>query len=208
MSEANGLAMLADFGLATPRMARVASLEELDTALSQLHFPVAIKTAEDHAHKSDVGGVRLDIRDAQAACLAYREMAARLGPRVLIMEMVRSGTELSLGAIYDPGFGPVVILSAGGVMIEFLAERFAALAPLDEDEAGYLLGKLRMSALLDGYRGQPPANRQAVVAQLVRFSQMVAALDDSISEIDVNPMLCSEDGCFAVDCLVVPGDRK
>ena len=208
MSEANGLAMLADFGLATPRMARVASLDELDAALSQLHFPVVIKTAENHAHKSDVGGVRLDIRDVQAAGLAYREMAARLGPRVLIMEMVRSGTELWLGAIYDPGFGPVVILSAGGVMIEFLAQRVAALAPLDEDEAGYLLGKLRVSALLDGYRGQPPANRQAAVAQLVRFSQMVAALDDSISEIDVNPMLCSKDGCFAVDCLVVPGERK
>ena len=67
---------------------------------------------------------------------------------------------------------------------------------------------MSISALLDGYRGQPPANRDLLVEQLVRFSQMVVALDDSISEIDVNPMLCDEDGCFAVDCLVVLGDRE
>ena len=78
------------------------------------------------------------------------------------MEMVPSGTELSLGAIYDPGFGPVVIVSAGGVMIEFLADKVAARAPFDADEARHLLGELRISELLAGYRGQPPANMEAV----------------------------------------------
>jgi acyl-CoA synthetase (NDP forming) len=206
VAEADGLAMLADFGLVTPEMVRVASLHELETALSDLRFPVVMKTAEDHAHKSDVGGVMLNINDADEARAAYRDMAARLGPRALIMEMVPSGTELSLGAIYDPGFGPVVIISAGGVMIELLADKGAALAPIDADEAQRLIGELRISALLGGYRGQPAANMQAVVTQIVRFSQMVAALDDAISEIDINPMICGADGAFAVDCLVVPKD--
>ena len=207
LAEADGLAMLADFGLATPEMVRVASLHELEAALPDLRFPVVMKTAEDHAHKSDVGGVRLNINDADEARAAYRDMAARLGPRALIMEMVPSGTELSLGAIYDPGFGPVVIISAGGVMIELLADKGAVLAPLDADEAQRLIGELRISALLDGYRGQPAANMEAVVTQLVRFSQMVAALDDAISEIDINPLICGADGAFAVDCLVVPKGR-
>ncbi|HCD21395.1 MAG TPA: CoA-binding protein, partial [Alphaproteobacteria bacterium] len=161
VTEADGLAMLADFGLVTPGMARVASLHELEAALSDMHFPVVIKTAEDYAHKSDVGGVRLNIADAVAASAAYQDMALRLGPQALVMEMVPSGTELSLGAIYDPGFGPVVIVSAGGVMIEFLADKVAARAPFDADEARHLLGELRISELLAGYRGQPPANMEA-----------------------------------------------
>ena len=207
ISEAEGLAMLADFGLVTPRMAKVESVDELAAVLSDLHFPVVIKTAEDHAHKSDVGGVILNINDADEASTAYQKMAARLGPRALIMEMAPSGTELSFGAIYDPGFGPVVIISAGGVMIELLVDRVAACAPIDADEALRLLGELRMSDLLAGYRGQPPANLQAVVTQLVQFSQMVAALDDAISEIDINPMICGVDESCAVDCLVVPVAR-
>jgi hypothetical protein len=134
-------------------------------------------------------------------------MAAQLGPRALLMEMVPSGTELSLGSIYDEGFGPVVIISAGGVMIEFLADKVAALAPFEADAARVLLEELRISRLLAGFRGQPPADVEAVIAQLVRFSYMVSTLGDAIAEIDVNPMICSASGAFAADCLVVPGKQ-
>ena len=93
-------------------------------------------------------------------------------------------------------------------MIEFLADKVAARTPIDADEARHLLGELRISELLAGYRGQPPANMEAVVTQLVCFSQMVAALDDAIAEIDINPMICGADGSCAVDCLVVPRVRE
>jgi len=208
VSEADGLSMLADFGLVTPAMVKIASMHELEAALPELRFPLVLKTAEDHAHKSDVGGVRLNIDNAEEASAAYRDMAVRLGPRALVMEMAPSGTELSFGAIHDPGFGPVVIISAGGVMIEFLADRVAALAPVEPDAARHMLGALRVSRLLAGYRGQPPADMESLVAQLVRFSQMVAALDDTIAEIDINPVICGVDGSCAVDCLVVPGGRQ
>ena len=207
LAEADGLAMLADFGLTTPAIARVSSSQELDTALSGLRFPLVVKTAENHAHKSDVGGVRLNIGSAADARAAYEDMAAQLGPRALLMEMVPSGTELSLGSIYDEGFGPVVIISAGGVMIEFLADKVAALAPFEADAARVLLEELRISRLLAGFRGQPPADVEAVIAQLVRFSYMVSTLGDAIAEIDVNPMICSASGAFAADCLVVPGKQ-
>ncbi|MEX0502439.1 acetate--CoA ligase family protein [Alphaproteobacteria bacterium LSUCC0719] len=208
LAESEGLAMLADFGLVTPAMARVGNVHDLDPALPTLRFPVVLKTAEDHAHKSDVGGVMLNISTADEARAAYLDMADRLGPRALVMEMAPSGIELSLGAIYDPGFGPVMIVSAGGVMIEFLADKVAALAPVAAVEARHLIGELRIAGLFAGYRGQPPADMEAVVAQIVRFSQMVAALDDAISEIDINPLICSADGIFAVDCLVVPNSRN
>ena len=91
-------------------------------------------------------------------------------------------------------------------MIEFLADRVADLAPLDVDEAARLLAELRVSGLLAGYRGQPPADATAIVTQLTRFSHMVVALGEAISEIDVNPLICSPQGAYAVDCLVVPGD--
>ena len=88
-----------------------------------------------------------------------------------------------------------------------LADRVADLAPLDADAAARLLAELRVSGLLAGHRGQPPAESAAILTQLTCFSQMVAALGDAISEIDVNPLICSAQGASAVDCLVVPGDR-
>ena len=90
-------------------------MDELETALSILNFPLVVKTAEDHHHKSDVGGVRLNIAERGEAYAAYQEMSARIGPRALIMEMAPSGIELSVGCICDRGFGPVIILSAGGL---------------------------------------------------------------------------------------------
>ena len=92
-------------------------------------------------------------------------------------------------------------------MIEFLADRVADLAPLDVDAAARLLAELRVSGLLAGHRGQPPADSAAILDQLTRFSHMVAALGDAIAEIDVNPLICSAQGACAVDCLVVPANR-
>ncbi len=208
ISEIDGLAMLSDFGIVTPRVASVTSLDELEATLSFLNFPLVIKTAEDHNHKSDVSGVKLNIGDLHEACTVYREMSARLGPKALVMEMVPSGIELSMGSIYDNGFGPVIILSAGGVMVEFLADKVAALAPINAVTAKRMLGELRISRLFAGYRGQSATNEAAIVTQIVRFSEMVIALDDAISEIDVNPMICGVDGSYAVDCLVVGGNQR
>ncbi len=203
ISEFDGLTMLSEFGIITPKIASVTSLDELEAALSILDFPIVLKTAENHHHKSDVGGVKLNIADPSEAYAAYREISARIGPKALIMEMAPSGVELSVGCVCDQGFGPIIILSAGGVMIEFLADKVAALAPINDVLAKALIRELRISRLFAGYRGQPPANEDAIITQIVRFSQMVTLLDGVISEIDINPMICGADGSYAVDCLVV-----
>ena len=203
LTEADGLTMLADFGLATPSMATVTSLAELNAAINNLAFPTVLKTAEDYAHKSDVDGVRLNLTSADEASVAYTEMAACLGPKALVMEMVPAGFELSFGAVYDVDFGSVVIVSAGGVLIEFLNDKVAALAPFDCEAAKNLLSELRIARLLAGYRGKPAADMDGLARQLAQFSQMVALLGDTITEIDINPVICGPDGAFAVDCLVL-----
>ena len=203
LSEAEGLEMLRDFGIASPRVAHVAQAAGVAGALAQMRFPVVLKTAEDHAHKSDVGGVVLGLNDAAQAEVAYVDMAARLGPRALFMEMAPKGTELSLGALWDENFGPLVIISAGGVLIELLQDRVAALAPFGPDEALWLLRRLKVHALLRGVRGMPPADEAAIAEQIARFSQMIAGLGEACAEMDINPMICGPEGALAVDCLAV-----
>ena len=203
LSEHDGLQMLAAFGIASPGQAQVESTGDLPAALGTLSFPIVLKTAENYAHKSDVGGVILNIANADEATTAYTAMAAKLGPKALCMEMIPNGTELALGAIWDDSFGPVVIVSAGGVLIELLQDRAAALAPFGADEAKRLLQSLRSYALLQGARGMPAADIDDIAAQIARFSTMVAALGDACAEIDINPLICSERGAVAVDCLAV-----
>ena len=195
--------MLSDFGMATPGMAKVAAPEDLGIALASLRYPLVLKTAEDHAHKSDVGGVILNIADRAQAEVEYRKMAQALGPRALFMEMVSEGTELSLGALWDDNFGPVIVVAAGGVLVELLADSASALAPIGEAAARDLIGTLRISNLLQGVRGQPAADLTDLARQIALFSQMVAGLGDAMREIDVNPLISTGAGVVAVDCLAV-----
>ncbi|MFZ9635336.1 MAG: acetate--CoA ligase family protein, partial [Alphaproteobacteria bacterium] len=208
LDEHDGLAMLRDFGLPTVASQRAGSCREALAAASSIGYPVALKTAEGHAHKSDVGGVRTGITSAAALRRAYREMAARLGPRVLVSAMVRPGTEIALGAIVDPSFGPMVILSAGGVRIEELDDRAAALAPFDAEEALGLIRGLRIHGALAGSRGATPADLGALATAVSAFSAMVASLAAELSEMDVNPLIVGPDGIHAVDALVVPSKRS
>ncbi|MBZ8118940.1 acetate--CoA ligase family protein [Roseovarius sp. LXJ103] len=203
LAEGEGLEMLRDFGIASPKVVHVSEASGVTGALAEMRFPVVLKTAEDHAHKSDVGGVILGVADVAQAEAAYAEMAARLGPRALFMEMAPKGTELSLGALWDENFGPLVIISAGGILIELLQDRVAALAPFGPDEALRLLRRLKVHALLRGVRGMPPADEAAIAEQIARFSQMIAGLGEACAEMDINPMICGPEGALAVDCLAV-----
>jgi hypothetical protein len=154
-------------------------------------------------HKSDVGGVKLSLPDTAAVRAAYDDLARRLGPRVLITPMAGKGVELAFGALDDPQFGPLVMVSAGGVLIEVMADRRFALAPFDAAIARRLLDGLKARPLLDGHRGLPAANIDAVAEALARFSVLVADLAGLFQEIDVNPVLCGPSACVALDALVV-----
>ena len=203
LSEVEALEMLSDFGISTPKVLRVSSANEIHQILGELRYPIVLKTAEDFAHKSDVGGVVLNLKDKNDVELAYSTMASNLGSKALLMEMAPRGAELALGALWDDSFGPIILISAGGVLIELLDDRAAALAPIDETEAMRLLKSLRCFELLKGVRGQPPSDLDEVVRQIARFSRMIAALGEDCVEMDVNPLICGEKKVLAVDCLAI-----
>lgn len=203
LSEQQGLELLADFGVPTPAMRFARSRDEAATAAKALTTPLVLKTAAGHAHKSDVGGVAVGLKSDDELIAAYDNVAARLGPEVLVMEMAPAGVEIGLGAIVDPDFGPVVVVSAGGILIEILGDKIAQLAPFGPAEARRLVGELRIAKLLAGVRGKPPADMDALATAISRFSAMVAALADVIAEVDVNPIIAGPSGACAVDCLVI-----
>jgi hypothetical protein len=159
-------------------------------------------------HKSDVRGVELNLSDASALRRAYDDLARRLGPRVLVMPMAGQGTELAFGALDDPQFGPIVMIGAGGILIELVGDRRFAVSPFDATFARRMIDRLRARPLLDGRRGLPPANIDALAEAFARFSVMATDLAGLFQEIDINPVLCSADGAVALDALVVPRHRN
>ncbi len=204
LAEVEAMELLGDFAIPVPRVARVDDEEALLEAADNIGFPLVLKTAQPGIHhKSDSGGVLVDIRDRERLLNGYREMRRSLGPAALVCQMVAPGTEIGLGMVNDPQFGPLVMLAAGGVLIEILDDRAVGLAPLGRAEAAELLGGLRVSRLLDGVRGRPAGNREALLDLIVAFSALAAALGDRIAEIDINPVIVHPGGAIAVDALVV-----
>lgn len=209
LDEAEGLALFADYGVPVLPHRIVEDAAASVAAARELGFPAVLKTAMPGIlHKSDVGGVKLALADEAAVVAAWDDVAARLGPRALVMPMAgqgaRGGVELAFGALDDPQFGPIVLIGAGGVLIELLADRAFALPPIDATRARRLIDRLRVRPLLDGRRGAPPADIDAVAEAFARFSVMIADLAGLLAEVDVNPLIAGPDGCVALDALVVP----
>jgi len=205
LDEDASLALLEDYGMQVPKRHVVGSEEQAIVWAKRIGYPVVLKTAAPGIHhKSDVGGVKLDIRDEAALRAAYRDMAKRLGARMLLTQMVETGTELALGGLGDPQFGMLLILSAGGTLIELMEDRAFALAPIDELEAERKLDGLKLRKLLAGVRGAKPAHLPSVLMTIARFSVMLADLEGLIAEVDVNPLIAGPSACMAVDALIVP----
>lgn len=201
--EADALAMLADYGIPVARTAAAADLDEVLASAVRFGYPVALKTAVA-SHKTDVGGVVLGVEDEGVLAAAYREMAGRLGPAVTVQEMAGPGVEMALGVVHDPQFGPLVMVAAGGVLIETVRDRRLALPPLDETRARRLIDRLGTRRLLDGFRGAPPADVEAFALVLACLSVLARDLGDLIGALDVNPIVVGRRGCVAVDALVEP----
>jgi len=203
--EAAALQHLGDYGIPVVRAEAISNLDEAAAAASKVGYPVALKTANpDISHKSDMDGVRLGIANGPELARAYREMSARLGPSATIAAMAPPGVELAIGIVRDPQFGPLVLVAAGGVLVELLHDRKLALPPLDEAAARRLIDGLKVRPLLDGLRGSPAADVGAVARALSRLSVLATDLGDLLDAVDVNPVIVTPDGCLAVDALIVP----
>jgi len=205
LGEGESLALLTDYGVPVMSHWVVDDLADLLAVNSEWGFPVALKTAMPGIHhKSDVGGVKLDLADEPALIAAYEDLKARLGPRVIVMPMVAKHVELSLGLTRDPQFGPIVMIGAGGTLIELLRDRRFAMPPFDEGEASRHLDALALRPLLDGRRGAAPAGLTSLTTAISRFSMLASDLGDLIAEADVNPLIAGPNHCVALDALIVP----
>jgi len=154
---------------------------------------VVVKSAVPGAHKTETGGVVLDLRGADAV----RAAAARIGGAVLVQPML-TGSELIAGVVRDPVFGPLIALGLGGVLTELVADASVGIAPLTDIDASDLLAAGPVGRLMAGFRGQAPLDAEATADLLHRLSAL--ALDvPEIAELDLNPVLVTSGGCVAVD---------
>ena len=205
VSELEGLALLADYGVPVTRARAASGADEAVAAAAEIGFPVVLKTAAPGVqHKSDVGGVKVGLADARAVRAAYGDVADRLGPRVAVGAMAPAGVEVALGIVRDPTFGPLVLIAAGGILVELLHDRALAFPPLDEVGARRLVDRLQIRPLLKGVRGAPPSDVDDLVRAVSRLSVLAADLGDLLSALDVNPVIVSQAGAVAVDALVIP----
>jgi acyl-CoA synthetase (NDP forming) len=204
LDEVEGLSLLADYGIPVARAVRAASKDAALQAATEIGYPVVLKTAEPGIeHKSEVGGVVLDLGDPEALEIAYDDLERRLGSLVSVSRRVPEGVEIALGAIRDPQFGSYVMVAAGGVLIELLADSAVSLAPIDEKGAERLLRSLKARRLLDGLRGKPPADVASLCGAIACLSVLADDLGEGLEQLDINPVIVSRDGCVAVDALVI-----
>jgi len=194
--------LLRDYGIPAVRAIPVGTRAAALAAAAEIGYPVVLKT-EGIAHKSDVGGVRLGLAGPDAAGAAYDDLAARLGPDVLVCETAAPGTELALGLVRDAALGPLLVISAGGVLIEIFSERAVVLPPLTRSSAHAVLARLRLAAVLAGARGQPPADLGAIADAITGLSRLACDLGDLLDALDINPLICGPAGAVAADVLAV-----
>jgi acyl-CoA synthetase (NDP forming) len=189
------------------------SVEEAQQAADEMGYPVAIKViAEQVSHKSDVGGVQLNLRNRNAVAEAFEDMMARVAkvyPQakldgVLVQPMVTGGRELILGGRQDPQFGPVVLVGLGGIFVEIFEEVSVRVTPITWFDAHEMIEELRGAQILKGARGLKPADIEAVVEALLRLSQLLNDFPE-IRELDINPLMVfhEEGGCLALDARMI-----
>jgi len=205
LSEVAVLKLLSEYGVPTVHSEVALSLDDALAAADKIGYPVALKTAMPRIqHKSNVDGVHLGLVNGIQVKEAYKDMAGRLGPVVTVAPMASPGMEIHLGVVRDPQFGPLVLVAAGGVLVEVLKDRRLALPPLDETRARRLIDGLKGRPFLDGVRGQPPADVSALAKAVVAMSWLAHDLGDHLEVLDANPVICGPKGCLVVDALVIP----
>jgi acetyltransferase len=212
LTEPESKAVLAAFGLPVVETRIARDVEEAVRVAGELRYPVALKIlSPEVSHKSDVGGVTLDVGDPETLRRAARAMAERLseqlpearleGYTVQRMERRPGACELIVGLATDAVFGPVVLFGHGGTAVEAIGDRAVALPPLNVRLARSLIDRTRVARLLAGFRGRPPADLDALSLALVQIAQIAVDLPE-VRELDVNPLLADSRGVLALDARV------
>lgn len=202
-SDATGFELLAGYGVSVVPTRVAHSFGDARAAAAAIGYPVALKTCGVE-HKSDVGCVVLGIVDEDALRQAYLAMAGGLGPTVSVSAMAPPGVEVSVGFVLDDAFGPLLVVAAGGTLVELLADRVVACPPVSRRRAREMVDTLRIRPLLAGWRGAPPGDVESLIDVVVAIAAMAAELSGRYAAVEANPVIVSPDGAQAVDVLVLP----
>jgi len=189
--------LLEAYGLPVVPEQVVSSADAAVEAAQELGFPVVVKSAAAGVHKTESGGIALNLADADEV----RAAAERIGAPVLVQPMITGGAELLAGAVQDPVFGPLVAFGPGGVLAELIGQAQFRLAPLTDLDAQELVHAGKAGRLVAGFRGNPPADEDALVDLLLRLARLAAEVPE-VAELDLNPVLALAHGCVAVDARV------
>jgi acyl-CoA synthetase (NDP forming) len=206
LSEAVAGDLLRDFDIPVANGVSIADAEQLGALSGQLRYPVVLKTAMPGiAHKSEVGGVILGLASFDELQAAYKQLAARLGPRALIVPMIEgAGVEMILGVAQDAQFGPVVLLGLGGIHTEVVRDVAVLLPPFSPARARQAVDGLQMRKLLGELRGRPGLAIDQYCDMASHLSVLAVALANCIAEVDINPVRLMVDECIGLDALIVP----
>jgi len=212
LTELESKQLLSLYGIPTVETQIARTEDEAVALASKLGFPVVLKVfSETITHKTDVGGVKLNLQDEAAVRSAYRTIQSSVAEKasanqfsgVTVQPMVKlDGYELILGSSIDPQFGPVILFGSGGQLVEVYRDRALALPPLNTTLAQRMMEQTKIFTALKGVRGRKPVNMMALEQLLVRFSQLVLE-QRSIAEIDINPLLASPERLLALDARIV-----
>ena len=191
---------------------RLATTKEAAMALSEeMGYPVVLKISSvDITHKSDAGGVKVNLADGAAVEKAYDDIMASCTAKfpdadiegISVQGMAKSGTEVIIGMTKDPSFGPVLMFGLGGIFVEVLKDVAFRIVPLDKNDASDMINEIKGKKLLEGYRGQDPADIPFLEDMLLKLSGLVDKTD-GIAEIDMNPVFAYKQGAVVVDARII-----
>ena len=212
LSEYDSLCFLEKDGITIPEQEVATTFEEAATAAKRLGYPLSCKIhSADIQHKSDVGGVKLNIKNEEELFNAFRTIMENVSKNcpqakiegVLLKPMLEAGAEMIIGVNNDEQFGPMMMIGMGGVFVEIFKDVQLAPAPLSKSQAKQMIANLKAYPLLNGYRGGKPRDVDSLAELLVKISEMAARNKDKIKELDLNPVFVTEKGVSIADALLV-----
>ena len=205
VSEFQASCFLSDCGIAMLLPAEVNNVEELREKAREISYPLVMKTAEAGVrHKSDQQGVVLNIQNESDLLAAYRDLATRIGEKVLLAPMHKDdGIEMILGIVNDSQFGPLVLMGFGGVHAEIIEDSVLALPPFDASYAALRMEQLKMRKVLDGARGKTAMDVDAYCQAAAGLSRLAVNFADQLAELDINPVKVMSKGCVGLDAMLI-----
>lgn len=213
LTEIESKEILAEAGIPVAKATLARTPKEAAEAATKVGFPVVLKiVSPDITHKSDVGGVRVGLKSAAEVQSAFDEIVASVKSKqpeariegVAVQPMAPQGVEVIVGMSKDPQFGPVLMFGLGGIFVEVLKDVAFRIVPLEPGDARQMIREIKGFPVLQGVRGQEPADLGALESLLLKISEFVEAHPE-IDELDLNPVFAYKDGCIAVDARIVVG---